>query len=64
MSAPNTNLEKQKDNHKGPLSGMRLVVIFAVVLLMALIGWQFAGNAGETPDALEAVEGAAEAVTE
>ncbi len=39
MSAPDTNTETQKRRHAGPLAGMKLVVVFALVLLAALIGW-------------------------
>lgn len=34
MSAPQTNIEKQKRRHKGPLIGMALVVVFAVGLIV------------------------------
>ncbi len=33
MSAPQTNLEKQKRRHKGPLIGMAAVVLFGVGLI-------------------------------
>lgn len=33
MSAPQTDIEKQKRWHRGPLIGMALVTIFAVSLL-------------------------------
>lgn len=39
MSSPNTNLEKQQDRHKGPLTGIAGVLIFAGVLFIALTGW-------------------------
>ena len=39
MSSPNTNLEKQQRQHKGPLTGIAGVLVFAGVLLAALIGW-------------------------
>ena len=32
MSAPETNLERQKKRHIGPLGGMLLVVAFAAIL--------------------------------
>lgn len=48
MSAPNTDIEKQKQRHKGPLSGMALVVTFAAVLLLGLVIWLFA--AGNEPE--------------
>lgn len=48
MSAPDTNVEKQAKNHKGPLTGMAGVLIFAGVLLIALIVWITAN--GNTPE--------------
>lgn len=48
MSAPNTNIEKQKERHKGPLGGMALVVTFAAVLLAGLLIFLFA--AGNDPE--------------
>lgn len=37
MSAPNTNLDKQKRRHRGPLIGMVVVVVFALTLLTFLM---------------------------
>lgn len=34
MSPPDTNLEKQKRRHRGPLIGMGIVVVFAVALIL------------------------------
>ncbi len=39
MSAPDTNIEKQKSRHKGPLIGITIGVIFAFVLLAGLATW-------------------------
>ena len=39
MSAPDTNLSRQKEHHKGPLAGMGLAVGFAVVLFLGWMGW-------------------------
>ena len=39
MSAPNTNVEKQEENHKGPLVGMRMVLVYAAILLAAFLAW-------------------------
>ncbi len=47
MSAPETNVEKQKKQHKPALMGIRGAVLFALVLLLGLIGW-VASN-GQTP---------------
>ncbi|MDT8855947.1 hypothetical protein RNZ50_13185 [Paracoccaceae bacterium Fryx2] len=33
MSAPNTNLDKQKRRHRGPLIGMAAVVLFGVGII-------------------------------
>ncbi|EYD77148.1 hypothetical protein Rumeso_01260 [Rubellimicrobium mesophilum DSM 19309] len=48
MSAPNTNLDKQTRQHRGPLRGMFAVVLFALVLLAILGFWAF--NRGGTPE--------------
>ncbi|WP_431299362.1 hypothetical protein [Tabrizicola sp. BL-A-41-H6] len=37
MSAPHTNLEKQRRRHVGPLIGMMVVVVFALGLLFWLM---------------------------
>ncbi|MGB3244580.1 MAG: hypothetical protein WBB25_08600 [Sulfitobacter sp.] len=42
MSPPDTNLEKQKRRHIGPLIGMALVVIIAVSLIVYWIGEEVA----------------------
>ena len=34
MSAPQTNIEKQKRRHRGPLIGMALAVVFGVGLIV------------------------------
>ena len=39
MSAPKTDIEKQERRHKGPLIGIAIAVIFASVLLVALLLW-------------------------
>ena len=39
MSAPKTDLDKQEKRHKGPLSGMGFVVVFALALLVVLVIW-------------------------
>ncbi|UXX84016.1 hypothetical protein [Roseovarius pelagicus] len=56
MSAPDTNFKKQKKRHKGPLSGMALVVIFAAILLLALtLRLVYFGNdPGDADDPAEA----------
>ena len=49
MSAPKTDLEKQKRQHKAPLLGMRAVVLWALVLLALLV--VFYVVRGNAPDA-------------
>lgn len=39
MSAPDTNLEKQKRNHRGPLSGIWLSLIAVAVLFVGWLLW-------------------------
>lgn len=39
MSAPDTNVDRQKRRHAGPLVGMAVVVIFALALLFGLYVW-------------------------
>lgn len=51
MSAPKTDLEKQEARHKGPLTGMRLVVLFALILLAGLT--IFVALSGEEPEGAE-----------
>lgn len=48
MSAPDTNVKKQAEKHKTPLSGMALVVVFAGVLLLIFLAWlAYNGNEPE-----------------
>jgi len=37
MSAPDTNVEKQKERHKAPLLGMKGVIVFAALMLIGLV---------------------------
>ena len=48
MSAPDTNVEKQAEKHKGPLTGMAAGLLFAGLLLFGLIIWVVAR--GGTPE--------------
>lgn len=48
MSAPDTNVEKQAKRHKPSLVGIGAAVIFALVLLFALI--TFVVGTGNTPE--------------
>jgi len=62
MSAPNTDLEKQEKNHKGPLGGMAIGLAFAGLLLIGLIVWTFAR--GADPESGAQIEGTTGAVDE
>lgn len=48
MSAPDTNIEKQAKNHKGPLAGIAIGLVFAGILLFGLITWVV--SQGGTPE--------------
>lgn len=39
MSAPQTNIDRQKKRHRGPLLGIGAVVTFALALLLGLSVW-------------------------
>lgn len=52
MSAPDTNLEKQKRRHKGPLGGIRLALLFAALLFVGFLIWTFAQ--GDEPEGADA----------
>ncbi len=45
MSAPNTNVEKQKKNHVGPLVGIAAAVIFGV----GIIFYWYAADVSDEP---------------
>lgn len=63
MSAPDTNVEKQVKAHKGPLAGMGGALIFAGVLLAALITYVVA-NGGTPQGADEQIDGRTGAVVD
>ena len=44
MSAPDTNVEKQKRFHKGPLIGMAAAVVFALTLLILWLTYEVEGS--------------------
>ncbi|SEM52552.1 hypothetical protein SAMN04488003_101420 [Loktanella fryxellensis] len=46
MSAPQTNLDKQEKQHRGPLRGMALVVVFALLLLGGFMLWTSSSSDG------------------
>ena len=64
MSAPHTDVEKQKKKHRAPLLGMRAVVLWALVLLALLAVYVvFTGNEpAEDEAAIDTEAGAVEAV--
>lgn len=39
MTPPDTNLSTETRRHRGPLVGMALVVIFALVMIFYWVGW-------------------------
>lgn len=47
MSAPDTNLDRQKSRHRGVLIGLGAVVAFSVALFLALNVWL--AEEGQTP---------------
>ncbi|MGR3435169.1 MAG: hypothetical protein ACU0CO_09830 [Shimia sp.] len=50
MSAPDTNVEKQKRRHRGPLRGIAFAVAFAGVLLVLYMIVLIARGEGAEPD--------------
>lgn len=48
MSAPQTNLDRQRKRHRGPLIGIALVTLFA---LAVIVYWLFEEVAGSDPPA-------------
>ena len=62
MSAPDTNIEKQKERHKAPLFGMSAAVLWSGILLVGLIIWVTMQGNDPSDDqanpALTATEGA------
>lgn len=51
MSAPNTNVEKQKKDHKSALFGIRGAMIFAGALLLGLVFWlSYQGQEPRNPE--------------
>lgn len=48
MSAPDTNLEKQKRRHRGPLVGMAVGVTFVAIIFLWMIG--IVAFDGQTPE--------------
>ena len=55
MSASETNTEKQRKRHRGPLIGIVAAIVFALVLLAILAIWVL--GAGVDPDAEAVVDG-------
>ncbi|WP_371154220.1 hypothetical protein [Jannaschia sp. 2305UL9-9] len=64
MSAPDTNLDRQKKRHAGPLIGIGAGVIFAIILIFAYVTY-LAEPAGEgEADVVESPEVAAPTTSE
>ena len=58
MSAPNTNVKEQEKKHRTPLRGMLWGVVFALILLAALIIYlSFSGNTPADGEPLGAQDG-------
>ncbi len=47
MSAPQTNLEKQKKRHRGPLAGIALGIVVVGVMFLVWLIWL--SDNGQTP---------------
>lgn len=60
MSAPDTNTKKEVRRHRPSLLGIGAAVVFALVLLFALITW--VTSEGETPRDAPEIDPAAGAV--
>ncbi|MGC1506685.1 MAG: hypothetical protein WA782_21410 [Sulfitobacter sp.] len=64
MSAPDTNIEKQKNNHKASLLGVKGAIGFGVLMLVLVIGFTMANSDDPQGDAgLNPVDGAAAETT-
>ncbi|GAA6174970.1 hypothetical protein [Sulfitobacter pacificus] len=64
MSAPDTNIEKQKDNHKAPLLGVKGAIGFGALMLILVLGFTMANSNDPQGDAgLNPVDGAAAETT-
>lgn len=57
MSAPDTNIEKQADRHKGPLVGMPMAVIVAVLAMIAVAIYMLSIDPADTA-APQVIQGA------
>ena len=61
MSAPQTNLDTQERRHSGPITGIRAGLVFAGVLLVALIVWTvYNGDAPRDATTIDGRTGAVE----
>lgn len=62
MSAPTTDLEKQEKRHRGPLTGIIAVVVFALALLLLLVAYVV--YQGDSPEgAVQQIDGRTGEVT-
>lgn len=57
MTAPDTNLKKQKKRHKGPLIGMAVAVTVAVVFLFWMLSQNLVTDTPDTDDPTPAQAG-------
>ncbi len=58
MSAPNTNIEKQKSRHAPSLLGVGAAVVFGGVMIVALIAYVLGNADEEDADAVTNANGA------
>lgn len=56
MSAPNTNIDKQKRRHWGPLIGMAVVVAFGLMMIMMWLGEEAAQSDPAAPPVVTETE--------
>jgi hypothetical protein len=54
MSAPDTNTRKESERHRGPLTGMFAMVLFALTMLAILTFW--ISGRGNNPDAAAGID--------
>lgn len=63
MSAPKTNLEKQRRRHVGPLVGIALVVLFGAVMSLFIFDTALDNEPTDTDQAAPAIEAPATATS-
>ena len=56
MSAPHTNIEKQKHKHRGPIRGIKAVVDMTLIALLFFLGYLAYNSNTDTPSQSPAIE--------